>query len=294
MGIVNDLVYSYLQENRLPMILAIDIPDLVASQFDLDSQNAIFAAEIDPRFRMEGDFVIVDLHDINVENFENIEKDIPVEIKEEVARSSLLICKYLDRNLKVTTKQIATDILGVRPFESRFPTYCFAINELLGTIEGYQSEQDGIWRCTKVEGSLELEELQPWKYSVYRSAPTVPGEIMEPTIQDASEPAYLQTRKLKPAIPFTENRTLERFVTRYLSYYERVKGYLTVPVTWHEHLSGENGKITAICNGFEYTWSWKRNGSKRYFYGDGVMDFYYDHSLETGHELKMLLNSDLQ
>ncbi|WP_079914814.1 sigma-70 family RNA polymerase sigma factor [Paenibacillus sp. 32352] len=287
--LANDLVHDYMQRNKLSALLLAEIPDLLLNDYNLRWDKTIFAPEIDPRFRMAGEHVLIDLLE---ERSEGPETEVPTEIKEEVARSSLLICKYLNRVDHADARDIATNILGAKAYHNMFAVYCKAIDEFLETMEGYRQEENGAWRFVGNEKDIpELMTPQSWKYAVYKSSPVV---NIVPSEDGTAETDYCSnvSSYTKQTAGTGRTPSKPRRVMRCLSYYERVKGYLRIPCDWDDFFTGENGRLRIVCNRIEYMWSWKREKAGCFFYGGGVMDFYFDHELEAGRELNMHMHSD--
>jgi hypothetical protein len=287
--LANDLIYDYMRHNKISVLPLTEIFDVLATYYDLVRDKAVFAPEIDLRFRIKGETVAIEL-DTVAEINDNFEFDVPDEIKEEVARASLLICKLLDRIASASVKEIVTSIMGIKAFDKTFTLYCKAINELLELVKGYRLEENGIWRCISMkEDSLETVTFQSWKYAVYGSVPS--KDIVPYTTSDVEEMNSDHARQKATIIP-EGNSSVERILMHCLSYYERIKGYFKIPSGWDDLFTDVQGRSSIVCKGIEYLWSWKREKGRCYFYGGGVMDFYFDNVLEAGRELLLAWNND--
>lgn len=285
----NDLLYGFMQQNRRSAMPIFEVPDALHAQYSLDRESFIFAPEIDPRFRVFGDHVQIELTESGDE-VENQEKDIPPEIREEVARSSILICKYLNRIKRADAKNIAINILGVKAYDVMFPNYCKAIHEFLKSMKEYEMDRDECWcHVETFENPGESEIFQFWRYAVYNSVPDVVVSDSTDVPIQFSNPATVHTQKEPAAAVDTSS---PRAYSRCLTYYERIKGYLRMTRSWGSFFEGESGRIRILHDQLEYWWSWRTEAGNYFFYGSGVMDFYFDNELEAGRELTMELSLD--
>jgi RNA polymerase primary sigma factor len=274
---VNDLIYNHMQNSRFSKLSLSDVSELLLNEYELREGQSIFAPEIDPRFRLIGASVLIEVQEQTIDE----DADIPVEIKEEVARSSLLLCKYLKSVVRASAKDVAVKILGVRAYDKMLGFYCRSINEFFETLDGFKQDSHGAW-LFGAEGKDLPDIIFPpsWKYAVYNSFPDINF------IHQQGDLSVLQ-HDSQAIQKFSEVKNRIGKVTRYLSYYERVKGYLRLPNEWDVFLDERIGRVRVVCREVEYLWSFRNEQHGRFFYGGGVMDCFFDHGVEVGREITM-------
>jgi RNA polymerase sigma factor (sigma-70 family) len=282
--IVNDNVHSFLVDNKQETITWDKATSIMITDFGLNSDQVIFAPEIDERFYCNDGVISIDLVENETKGVIQFE-DVPIEINEEVARSSLLVCKYIQSCGQVSTRDIILDIFNIKSYKKVYPLYKIALENFLDGLNLVIQNDQGNWRLLE-EANLELGEINYWDYSVYNSIPVIPNA--EHLIDYGLNQSNNQGQKSNNIIIDYESSNEYNKVKNihHITYYERVKGYLLAPKFWSGMLVEDTGNVNVKVDGYSYSWLWKRHNGKVYFYGNGVKDLFFDFSLKPGHQLK--------
>ncbi|MDR7316056.1 sigma-70 family RNA polymerase sigma factor [Brevibacillus nitrificans] len=284
--LINDLVYEYMQKQKIFSALQEEIQKVIFHEYQIDELNAIFAPEIDSRFRVNKKYVETDLsEDID----EPIQIEVPIEVKEEVARRSFEIIKYLyAKNDECKIKELVTDVFGVKAHEGKFAIYYEAVEMFLHTTTDFVCISKGRWVSNQAAASIDLiaSPMESWKYAVHGSVPHIKNAELLRTLEVHDEVENRHEENQEKA------HSQQSKITGYhtLSYYERVKGYFPVPKAFTEFLEQTERKIGVIqtkIEGFEYEWWWRKQDDTYFFYGDGVVDFFADYLIEVGQRLRL-------
>ncbi|MFG1735345.1 sigma-70 family RNA polymerase sigma factor [Paenibacillus sp. 843] len=285
--LVNDHVYSFLIDNKQETITWEEATSIMTTDIGFNPEEVIFAPDIDERFYYHLGLIRIDLIEDEEVKSPLLLEDVPVEINEEVARSSLLICKYIQSCGQASAKDIIHDIFNTKSYEKVYPLYKLSLEKFLGGIGQISLNEQSNWEY-QVSASLELGEINYWDYSVYNSVPVIPNAEQLIAIE-IDQPSTIGEKSSDISNKKGKNKT--EYI-HHITYYERVKGYLLAPKFWSEMNAEDRGIISVNVDGYLYSWLWKRHNGKVYFYGNGIKDLFFDFSLEPGHELKYYFNDE--
>ncbi|KRF39825.1 sigma-70 family RNA polymerase sigma factor [Paenibacillus sp. Soil787] len=285
--LMNDLVYEYMQRNEIGYIKQEEATKLVVNEYDLDEEMIIFAPNIDKRFSVKGKYMYIVI-EVQVD-IANTIIAVPEEIKEEVARKSAEILRFIQSvSEDIRTKDLIPAVFNVKANDSKFSIYYEAIEEFLDTFSELSCLTKGRWIFNHSVATIELEnKTSSWKYAIYGSVPV---------IQNINELQQLESQQIHNDLPeqgstiTEENNVLKQIGYHTISYYERIKGYFSTPselVTSFNSMNQSIGLINAEVDGFKYEWRWRNQEGAYYFYGDGVVDFFSDYLIEVGQRLKL-------
>jgi RNA polymerase sigma factor (sigma-70 family) len=282
--IVNDNVYSFLVDNKQESITWDEAISIMITDFALNSNQIIFAPEIDERFYCNDGVISIDLVENETKGIIQFE-DVPVEINEEVARCSLLVCKYVQSCGQVSTSDIILDIFNIKSYKKGYPLYKLALEHFLDGLNQVIQNDQGNWRYLE-EVNLELRGINYWDYSVYNSIPVIPNaeHLINYELKQSNNLGLKSNNSILGYESPIENNKVK--YTHHVTYYERVKGYLLAPKFWSGMLVEDAGNINVNVDGYSYSWLWKRQKGKVYFYGNGVKDLFFDFTFKPGHELQ--------
>jgi RNA polymerase sigma factor (sigma-70 family) len=286
--LANDTVYNHMQLHQQHTVELNYVYDILTEEYMMDPDHIMFAPEIDGRFSVSGDLLMIELHEPSVR--EETMELLP-EILEEIARSGILICKYIESHVRVKTTKLATDILGIKAYERIFQTYCKGIRQFLASLNEFACNDTDEWYRIETTGHLEIEIVPFWEYSVKNSVPVIP--YFEPllltgitdtaeTVGNSGEILSDEYHKRKPSMA----------AVHYLTYYERVRGYIAIPQTWISRQPDKASAVTLYADGYHYTAQYTTIQRKAYLFGNGIMDFFFDYQMQTGHELRLSLQED--
>jgi len=288
--LMNDLVYEYLQKNKVEFIKQEEVITIVVDEYGLDESITLFAPQIDKRFSTKGKYINITL-EVQESDMTSI-VSVPEEIIEEVARKSVEILRLFHSNSgEIKTSDLIPQIFNTKANDSKFAVYFKAIEEFLSSLPELSCLTTGRWIINQSAAAIELETKTPgWKYAVYGSVPLIKNinELKQLEQQQAIKTASDSSYEVKGNKKENEQKEVGYHT---LSYYERIKGYFNVPKELIPRLLNKNqniGLISAELEGFKYEWLWRVQDEYYYFYGDGVIDFFSDYLLEVGQKLKLL------
>lgn len=283
--LANDILYEHMQRERIDSIHYPEIIELLNNVYGMDALTLLFSPLIDERFRMSGKLVSIDL--TGREELKGEVEELP-EVLEEVARSGLLVCKYIEQKQRVNTSNIVVNIFGIKLFEKQFQMYCRAVDKFLSTINEFNTDGAGEWSFNK---KTTLEEpdilINPfWNYSVRGSQIQSPLEITDADnfngkiLNDFAEQSDIEQ------INYGDNNAKKTGKVHFITYYERVKGYISISMDWKPILQTNSDRtVNVVVDGFSYLWNISKGENGLYFFGNGVMDFFCDYSLIPGHKI---------
>ncbi|MEC0134347.1 MULTISPECIES: sigma-70 family RNA polymerase sigma factor [Paenibacillus] len=286
--LANNILYQHMQNKQIESIHAEEVANLLTSTYGMDESTMIFSPQIDNRFHIKGGMISIHL---TGGTSETSDAAIIPEILEEVARAGLLVCKYIEKNQKIKTSNIVINIFGIKPFEKQFILYCNAVDNFLSTLNEFNNTESNEWTFSNVPDQIEPEiGLTPfWEYSVrgYQIPPLL--EIQEAT-EDQSQRTDQPVGYFKhsdQSVAYTKNTKRSHYVT----YYERVRGYLYIPGGWKSELKTEISQDVFV-EGFTYNWSISKSDISPYFFGNGVMDFFSDFKVVPGQKTILELDNE--
>jgi RNA polymerase primary sigma factor len=289
--LMNDLVYEFMQNSKIKFVKIDEIKTAVMYEYDLEDEKTIFSPELDKRFTVNGKYITIEL-EMQEEVTSTI--DVPEEIKEEIARKSVEIIRYLTSlGNEVKIQDLILSVFRIKANDGKFPVYVEAVELFLLGFSDFSCIGKGRWIFNQAAAEIDIENVLGIKYAVYGSVPVIENE---------NELLKYETQ-LKELAPFTDiqmkvgqtehsddGQNEDQAGYHTLSYYERVKGYFRVPSQLIQHLAEKKqciGAISAEVEGFEYEWWWSHQNDGYYFYGDGVIDFFSDQLLEVGQKIKI-------
>ncbi|MFF2447460.1 hypothetical protein ACFVSW_10155 [Neobacillus sp. NPDC058068] len=295
--IINNLVYDYILNNELVGIERETVMERVVHLNKLDKGKVIFLPQFDDRFSVYGNRIEIKLKvEINQNNKENQELEIPVEINEEIGRLSYKIINYIKESQKeVTTNQILLHVFCVTQNELSFSIYSEAMKDLLEVIPEIKQIEDHKWKYSEEVSDLHLEKENNENvyYAVRNSLPTIEN-VKELTTfaKQSSNQIY------NLAVSRNEVQTDGRMYAYHtVSYFDRVKGYFNIPKVLTEmsvlFRQNNHGKVMIQHDDFRYEWFWEMKEDKYFFFGDGVMDFFADYLIEPGHKLRFEIDKQI-
>ncbi|MFV8829529.1 sigma-70 family RNA polymerase sigma factor [Alkalihalobacterium sp. APHAB7] len=299
--LINDLVFEYMQKIRLSTANQNEIVSVVRLEYQLDEYNTIFAPHIDTRFIVKKNHIQIELEEENEENFEII---IPVEVKEEVARSSVIIFQQIrNSNDEVRTRDIIPGIFNIKANNPAFKIYYAAVEEYLALHNEFICIAKGRWIFNQAAPALDIESTIYPTYSVKNSVPTINN--LDLLMAQSEQENYIQgTSKLVGDIDTSKETETSINSTdksnnligySIISYFERIKGYLQIPFEisyFFKAKETNKGKIEIIIDGFTYDCWWGKKDNRFYFYGNGIYDFFSDYLIEPGHRLRIELKEN--
>lgn len=287
--LMNDLVHKYMQKNRITSGKRNEIEESVRIKYNLGRSNNIFVPNIDDRFTIKRGEIFIELTEGDELLYKNIE--VPAEVKEEVGRHSVAIISYiLNKEDEVKTSDIITYILNITPNNTSFSVYYAAVEEFLSTIPAILNLKEGKWIRGKSIPSLELEErLGNHTYFVKNSFPVIKNfdTLFNLTLKNHHEDSKSDDKSKTKEDNLNSSNNTTGFTT--ITYYERVKGYFSVPSNLYEFFPSGNGSgiMEIHADGFVYEWWWGSKQEALYFYGDSVEDFFTDFLVEPGTRLRI-------
>jgi RNA polymerase sigma factor (sigma-70 family) len=287
--LINDLVYAYLQENRINHEVHIgDILSIVKSEFNLNEDTYIFAPEIDSRFNVRRKLIQVDIEEIVDQKDEKVE--VPTEVQEEVARLSLNIINWASgQKGEFTINALISEIFKVQPQHPSHNIYFKAVEEFLSGLVSFSNVERGIWIIEHL-----IPELNIVNQTINRNQPVFNSKPVISNIDLLTKQSEIYRMESTDEIGYKSRESVEKENTYYyhtISYYERVKGYIILPISFNSFLENyKNTKLKIIADGFEYDCWFTYSHHKYYCYGNGIYTFFTDFLIEPGHRIKVELS----
>lgn len=288
--LANDVLYKHLQRVGQESIPSSHVFDLLTNDYGMDIDKIVFAPEIDDRFIIHGDHYIVKL--LEGKKLDGKQEKVPEEILEEVARSGIMVCKYIKSKGKVDTSMIVRNIFGLASYERHFELFCLATRQFLSTLEDFACNDSDEWFTIASPEAPEIARPQIHLYSVRDSKPTIDniGELHALKSRVNQAPDSQKKAEGKPLDDNDGSRS-----KHYLTYYERVRGYLAVPFTWQDRLDmHETTSLVVNVEGYKYSCSLLKSIPRYYLFGNGMLDLMYDYSLEPGQSINLTLGNDFE
>jgi len=292
--LINDQVYHYMQKKRIKEIGKVEIENIILEKYKIEKENLIFFPEVDARFVVENHSVFVDL-ELNSDEVTEIQ--VPENIRENLARKSLKILDWIDRTTgEFKIKLLISDIFELKTNDSFFPVYYQAMEDFLSTIPSLLKVKKGTWINVKESPVLNIKHGTHMNYAVHNSVPVIDNgkELLVMNMEGMQEKTNDMEENRKAYNP-KEQGTPPSYAYTTISYYERVKGYLVLPLLFSQWFNFDNRKLSTIVlsiEGFNYD-SWAQvKDNKVYCYGTGIFDLYSDFLIEPGRKLKISFNDE--
>jgi hypothetical protein len=290
--LINNLVYEFMQQRDISSAKKDEILKQVVEEYKLGN-HCIFAPELDSRFIKINNTIKIELQN-QEDNKEKVE--VPVEVKEEVARSSIKIYNYIiNSSQEIKVKDLIPDLFKVMAHDPSFSLYYETIEELLSSFSDIVSIGKGRWVSKNNIPQLGHEDIdKKVHYGVYNSKPIINNadELLEANTHVSNFKSNGQKAITSNLTGIQQSPSKITYLT--ISYYERIKGYL-FPSNMMTYISLSNkkiGRVEVSVEGSSYGWMLGLKDNKFYFYGDQVFDFFSDFLLEPGHELKLEVVSE--
>ncbi|MDQ6598108.1 hypothetical protein [Bacillus salipaludis] len=285
--LINDQVYKYMQKREIETADKREIYEIILSKYNLDKEISIFFPEMDRRFTVRNNIISIE---VEKEEIQNTEIVVPELIREELARQSMKLLDWVNRQQgEFKLKNCITEILTVKGNHPSYPSYFQALEDFFETVPSLVKVGKGRWINVKAAPDLELNQGYV-SYSVRNSVPVI--ENVEELAQ-FPEQDPLQGSKKKDYVEDNDTVKLLSYFYSTISYYERVKGYLVLPINFAIALNLEEekkiGKTFITIEGFNYDCWLRIKNDKVYCYGNGIFDFYTDYMIEPGSRLKIEL-----
>ncbi|MBX9975201.1 sigma-70 family RNA polymerase sigma factor [Cytobacillus firmus] len=286
--LINDLVYKFMQENNISNeIHKKDILKVIKEEFNLNEETYIFSPEIDNRFNVKRNLIQVDLVEF-IESEEPVE--VPIEIREEVARQSLKITNMVESaESEFSIKKLIPDIFNIRAQNPSFNIYYQAVEEFLNELSTITYLGNGTWIKNQFIPDVDIDNQQ-----VHRIKPVFNSKPVISNVDLLKEYSEASSRKQEDEEVSSGQQTTNQEISKYyhtISYYERVKGHLILPKSINSILENEHiKKLKMLVEGSEYECWLTFKQQKFYCFGNGIFDFYTDYLIEPGQRLKVELN----
>ncbi|WP_423798187.1 hypothetical protein [Neobacillus sp. SAB-20_R2A] len=287
--IINNLVYDYIYNTELLNIEREKVVEKVIQLHKLDREKAIYLPQFDDRFTIYGNKIGIKRsreEDLIINVKEKLE--IPIEISEEIGRLSYKIIHYIkERDGEVSTQEIAFQFFNAGPNDPSYLIYYVAIEELLQVVPEIKQIEESVWKYSDNVPNLNLEKTENVYYAVRDSSPTIQNVDK---LKEVSNQMAHQMQKENVGRVETKGEVDRKYVYHTVSYYDRVKGYFSIPNALIEmsvlFRQNDHGKVMIKHEDSRYEWLWEKSGDKYFFYGDGVMDLFSDYLIEPGHRFR--------
>ncbi|MGE6204635.1 hypothetical protein [Guptibacillus hwajinpoensis] len=284
----NDEIFNYMKEKKISQE---KIAVLLAETKYKYARDSIFAPEIDNRFKVNGNYVKVNLELSSEPTAQSI-KEIPIEVKEELSRLGPKLIKKVKDELKgITVKDLLYVVLHIKESDASYAIYAKGVDEYLENVPRMSKLKDK-WFDLGSAPDLALNSIEQQNYSVRGSIPLIKNinSIADKRDNEESDTFLDNSYTGKSS---AVNPTNYAYYT--VSYFDRIRGHLPVPSSLKHHSVFENqtGKLEMKCEEFIYEWWWQKKHNRIYFYGDGVMDFFADYLIEPGNKLKIQMVEDV-
>lgn len=287
--LLNDLVYQYLVEREVTETSVREVGETVRQAYDISNEDAVFAPEIDKRFKVERPGV---LSIVSQKGIDPIEQRIvvPDELTREIDEQCPDIVNYIKSmgTTAVSTSRLLREFFEISRAHTSYLIYEMALHEKLQTVSDVEQTRPGEWSpVQRKDFQRQLKSIQTPR--VIGSIPTLPENIKDLEMQTNSSRLDATTQREVPGIM---ESTVHR-VTVNVLYRHRVHGELPMSSRLKLLLDLEHTsirlRITAhTAEGFQYEW-WYDPESKRL---GGLLDFFADFEIEPGTTLWLLKRED--